>query len=577
MSRVSTRESWEEVHVGSESELVYVTDPIDEHEGESEKLERRIEKLRQECDELCYSIYRNGSTLDAQHRLLSLKEDLNEARDMKLSYSGKIKSRAAKLSSRTQEINHVFNLVRKSEQVDLAFLIDCTGSMRPYIEGVKDQIVEMVTRIQATCPDLELRVAFVGYRDLMNSSEHFTILQFTSELDEFYEFVADTKPIGNWDTCEDVAGGLEHAVQLEWKLPTKVLVHVAESPCHGAEYYNIGTESDEYPAGVGIDIPGVLAELDYMEIQYSFLRINGSTDMMITKFNEHVGRKYIRTQQLHDAKGLTRLVVTTVRSSVSSTLSGLMEGDREKELDLDPKIPEWNSIDPILVKPIGYKTMTELSQIYSPMEFYRHKKEYKVQIAPNPFAQGRLRAARYGRMENNRVVVLKEFKARMAVGDLMKTYLDNLDVSVVAEMLASMFNKVAKDPSWPGIRFITPQVIQLGETVSKDSPMSSYYFLETVLEGKFTKWCNNLDYWDEEVLSECLLNFCRWTHQISNGYLMVADLQGVQTDNEFLLTDPVVLCKDVTRFGSTNLGEDAMKRCLAAVEEFLEDFTYDLL
>ena len=43
-------------------------------------------------------------------------------------------------------------------------------------------------------------------------------------------------------------------------------------------------------------------------------------------------------------------------------------------------------------------------------------------------------------------------------------------------------------------------------------------------------------------------------------YSQVVDLQGIKSGDVFRLTDPVIHCKDVTRFGKTNLAENGMKR-----------------
>jgi len=56
---------------------------------------------------------------------------------------------------------------------------------------------------------------------------------------------------------------------------------------------------------------------------------------------------------------------------------------------------------------------------------------------------------------------------------------------------------------------------------------------------------------------------------VTDGYMMVVDLQGVHTADGYLLTDPVILCEDVTRFGKTNLGRVAMLRCNASIGTFL--------
>jgi hypothetical protein len=52
---------------------------------------------------------------------------------------------------------------------------------------------------------------------------------------------------------------------------------------------------------------------------------------------------------------------------------------------------------------------------------------------------------------------------------------------------------------------------------------------------------------------------------------MVTDLQGVLKDNEFYLTDPVILCKDVMRFGHTNLGEKFMMKCIDSTRAYMKE------
>ena len=49
--------------------------------------------------------------------------------------------------------------------------------------------------------------------------------------------------------------------------------------------------------------------------------------------------------------------------------------------------------------------------------------------------------------------------------------------------------------------------------------------------------------------------FSHWTHHITEGTMIVVDCQGVYTKatNSFMLTDPALHCKDVTRFGGTNV------------------------
>merc|ERR1712232_1273171 len=64
--------------------------------------------------------------------------------------------------------------------------------------------------------------------------------------------------------------------------------------------------------------------------------------------------------------------------------------------------------------------------------------------------------------------------------------------------------------------------------------------------------------------------FMRWTHEVTEGNVMVVDLQGVKTDDGYVLTDPCILCSDVTRFGSGNLGPRALQRCLDSLAAHLD-------
>ncbi len=50
-------------------------------------------------------------------------------------------------------------------QVDLCFLVDCTGSMKPWIIGIQTAVTRWASVLQASYPDCCLRFAFVGYTD----------------------------------------------------------------------------------------------------------------------------------------------------------------------------------------------------------------------------------------------------------------------------------------------------------------------------------------------------------------------------------------------------------------------------
>ena len=62
------------------------------------------------------------------------------------------------------DVDRVAYMIKRAQKVSLCFLLDTTGSMAPYIDGVKDQIVQIVTEIQTSCCAIA-GLAFVGYKD----------------------------------------------------------------------------------------------------------------------------------------------------------------------------------------------------------------------------------------------------------------------------------------------------------------------------------------------------------------------------------------------------------------------------
>ncbi len=59
---------------------------------------------------------------------------------------------------------------------------------------------------------------------------------------------------------------------------------------------------------------------------------------------------------------------------------------------------------------------------------------------------------------------------------------------------------------------------------------------------------------------DLIVSFSHWTHKVTEGYLMIVDLQGALTVNSvngkmlINLTDPAIHCRDTTRFRPMNLG-----------------------
>jgi hypothetical protein len=146
--------------------------------------------------------------------------------------------------------------------------------------------------------------------------------------------VAGVQARDGGDAPEDVHGGLERALRLDWGVGgsmTRVLVHVADAPCHGARYH--ACTDDAYPGGDphGLRSDELLRGLRQRGVCYKFGRINGSTDRMVELFDGEAGGGYISSCDVADCRAITAAVTATLRASICHThatlLSGLRVGD----------------------------------------------------------------------------------------------------------------------------------------------------------------------------------------------------------------------------------------------------------
>jgi len=59
-------------------------------------------------------------------------------------------------------IKELVDILSQVEQVDLLFSIDCTGSMKPSINEVKNTITQIIDNLKASNSYLNIRLGFLG-------------------------------------------------------------------------------------------------------------------------------------------------------------------------------------------------------------------------------------------------------------------------------------------------------------------------------------------------------------------------------------------------------------------------------
>jgi uncharacterized protein YegL len=119
--------------------------------------------------------------------------------------------------------------------VEVAFVLDTTGSMEGLIEGAKKKIWSIATTIADANPDAELRMAIIAYRD--RGDDYVTkVFPLTEDIQDLYGDLLRFKAEGGGDWPESVNEALDTAVtKLKWgqgAKDTRIVFLVGDAPPH---------------------------------------------------------------------------------------------------------------------------------------------------------------------------------------------------------------------------------------------------------------------------------------------------------------------------------------------------------
>ena len=210
-------------------------------------------------------------------------------------------------------------------KIDLGFLIDCTGSMERWIRAAKDQTAKIVSDVIAQHgDDVRIRVGFVGYRDY-DDEERFVIRDF-NQPDFVLQEIRDVHAEGGDDIAEDVANGLYHLRHLNWNGDINMIVHIADAPAHGLQFH-AARFSDRFPEGdpSGTNLLELITYFSTQRYNYTFVRINASTDTMIEQFhncymNSSLFRVLDLTPQGREVYDTTMMLGPSITATITNSI-----------------------------------------------------------------------------------------------------------------------------------------------------------------------------------------------------------------------------------------------------------------
>lgn len=125
--------------------------------------------------------------------------------------------------------------------LDVVFVLDTTGSMGGLIEGAKQKIWSIASRLASGKPTPRIRVGLVAYRD--RTDEYVTKrFELSEDLDEVYKNLQSFQAGGGGDGPEHVGQALGEAVSLmqrsQDKKTARMIFLVGDAPAH--DDYNDG-------------------------------------------------------------------------------------------------------------------------------------------------------------------------------------------------------------------------------------------------------------------------------------------------------------------------------------------------
>ena len=169
--------------------------------------------------------------------------------------------------------------------VKIAFVLDATGSMEPWIYETKTKIQTIIREARADHPNAEFEIALVAYRDY-GDTIRMRVVDF-SDANQIVHALEAVRAEGGDDAAEDVAGALHRTCGLTWgPSDVRMVFHITDAPAHGMMFHSPRV-SDRFPGGDpdGMDPRTFLRHLSEQETEYTFVRITSSTDKMIDVFH----------------------------------------------------------------------------------------------------------------------------------------------------------------------------------------------------------------------------------------------------------------------------------------------------
>jgi Mg-chelatase subunit ChlD len=211
--------------------------------------------------------------------------------------------------------------------LDVGFLVDATGSMGDEMTFLQSELKDIVRRVRALEPDLDIRVSVVFYRD-RGDAFITKSLPFTRRVDEAVSFIAGTTADGGGDYPEDMNAGLEAMMRQGWSRDAvpQMLFLLADAPPQqyaGTDYTYHEAIADAAAKGIAI-FPVAASGVDKpTEFLFRAMAVMTGGKYVFLTDDSGVGESHEEPDiSGYTVEKLNDLMVREIRSYVSSRVAG---------------------------------------------------------------------------------------------------------------------------------------------------------------------------------------------------------------------------------------------------------------
>ena len=153
--------------------------------------------------------------------------------------------------------------------LDLAFVIDTTGSMADELDWLTKELASIVNQAKRTAPGVNIRYALIAYRD---RGDQYVVRNFgfTGSQSQMRTWLRAQNAAGGGDYPEAAAQALQAAAGLSWRRGRgeRLVFHIADAPTHDADaraYLNAARSLAQKGVQIfGLGASGVAAESEYL-------------------------------------------------------------------------------------------------------------------------------------------------------------------------------------------------------------------------------------------------------------------------------------------------------------------------